>query len=73
MGAIKSIFLRSIFVFTLLHAVVRVLHTNKKPDKIFVGNLSLARIGKVKWSRQRIIEESEVFREVYGRRTSCYQ
>lgn len=68
MGAIKSIFLRSIFVFTLLHAVVRVLHTNKNSDKIFVGNSSLARIGKVKWSRQRIIEESKVFREVYGRR-----
>jgi len=68
MGAIKSTFLRSIFVFTLLHAVVRVLHTNKNSDKIFVGNSSLARIGKVKWSRQRIIEESKVFREVYGRR-----
>ena len=69
MGAIKSLFLRTVFVFTLLHAGLRVLRTgDRDSEKIFVGSSSLVRIGNVSWSRQRIIEESKVFREVYGRR-----
>jgi len=42
MGAIKSLFLRTVFVFTLLHAGLRVLRTgDRDSEKIFVGSSSL--------------------------------
>lgn len=68
MGANKWPFRRTIFASILLYTVVRVLHDHKNSDKKIVVKSSLVRIGEVKWSRQRMIEESKVFREVYGSR-----